>query len=528
MAANGHDHHWSASEDALIQQHGGSLTAEELQRTHLPWRTVASVSHRRRLLSRPPKQRERFPLKRFVGTTINGRTVIGISPQRDLIAVCAAGHKVHTKAKKLQASPGCEQCSAAAYITVKQEADGKAPLTPSRWLGKVIHGMTVVCLSDPHRVVVKCSAGHELNGVLPCNVLKACPTCREEQRKAAWVGKKIGDRTVLSVEAGYFIVECSKRHKANVYNPNNGYVCGQCRRESVSGDRWIGHTAGQRTIVGRAEPYADGRRGYTARCARAHEATINSPLELDRVCNQCKQEDAVVHLPEYSVWRGMKSRCENPNSFGYEYYGGRGIQVLFEDFMEFYEHVGPRPSSDYSIDRIDNDGNYEPGNVRWATTKQQARNRSDNHRITFNGVTKAVCEWSEETGIHAALIARRSKQGLPPEEILRKHVPVRDRPLTALGETKTYGEWSDLFDVAVNVIYQRIKVTGWDADKAVTTPVFKGSEIEINGVVKTPREWCDYFGTNYYTACHRVYEWGWDAIRAVSEGGKQHSGALRG
>lgn len=80
---------------------------------------------------------------------------------------------------------------------------------------------------------------------------------------------------------------------------------------------------------------------------------------------------------EYGIWNAMRQRCTNPNSQKWKHYGGRGIKVCDEwlkSFIPFYEHIGPKPGPEYSLDRINNDGNYEPGNVRWATIYQQNNN----------------------------------------------------------------------------------------------------------------------------------------------------------
>ena len=81
------------------------------------------------------------------------------------------------------------------------------------------------------------------------------------------------------------------------------------------------------------------------------------------------------HMPEYRIWKGMLARCHNSKSPNWEDYGGRGIKVLFASFEEFFAEIGPRPSPDLSVDRIDNDGNYESGNIRWAIRSQQAKNK---------------------------------------------------------------------------------------------------------------------------------------------------------
>jgi hypothetical protein len=86
----------------------------------------------------------------------------------------------------------------------------------------------------------------------------------------------------------------------------------------------------------------------------------------------------MVGTPEYRTWDAMKTRCLNPKSANYPDWGGRGITIYepwVQDFQSFYAYVGPRPSPSHSIDRIDNDRGYEPGNVRWATKAQQSDNR---------------------------------------------------------------------------------------------------------------------------------------------------------
>lgn len=90
-----------------------------------------------------------------------------------------------------------------------------------------------------------------------------------------------------------------------------------------------------------------------------------------------KEQHGLTKTPEYGIWKSMKQRCFNKNAYSWPLYGGRGISVCrewVESFSSFLAHIGPRPSSALSVDRIDNDGDYEPGNVRWATPTEQTRN----------------------------------------------------------------------------------------------------------------------------------------------------------
>lgn len=107
-------------------------------------------------------------------------------------------------------------------------------------------------------------------------------------------------------------------------------------------------------------------------------------------------------IPEYNVWKGMRARCERTTNADYPYYGGRGIRVCerWSNFLLFFADVGPRPTSQHTIDRYpNNDGNYEPGNVRWATRREQGRNKRNTRPLTYRGVTKPMSEWAEEFGL---------------------------------------------------------------------------------------------------------------------------------
>lgn len=122
--------------------------------------------------------------------------------------------------------------------------------------------------------------------------------------------------------------------------------------------------------------------------------------------------------PEYTVWQQIKDRCGNPLALGYKQYGGRGIRVCdrwSESYESFVSDVGLRPSPEHSIDRVDNDGNYEPGNVRWATRVEQARNRRSNRLVAVSGVTRTVAEWCELTGLKHSTLCARLDNGWKPE-----------------------------------------------------------------------------------------------------------------
>lgn len=127
--------------------------------------------------------------------------------------------------------------------------------------------------------------------------------------------------------------------------------------------------------------------------------------KLSCSCGKCEILKGIANaesrLPEYSVWRAMKERCLNRRNARYKSYGGRGILVCEawkESFQNFINDMGRRPSCHHSIERRNNNGNYDPDNCYWATRPQQQRNRRNTVRVRFRGRTMSVTEACEIVG----------------------------------------------------------------------------------------------------------------------------------
>jgi hypothetical protein len=116
---------------------------------------------------------------------------------------------------------------------------------------------------------------------------------------------------------------------------------------------------------------------------------------------------------EYRVWKSMMTRCHNEKAINYADYGGRGIAVCarWRSYESFLHDVGRRPSAMHELDRIDNDGNYEPGNVRWSTRSEQAQNKRTNRMVTWRGETFCLAEWARRIGISRLTLAKRLDAG---------------------------------------------------------------------------------------------------------------------
>jgi hypothetical protein len=116
----------------------------------------------------------------------------------------------------------------------------------------------------------------------------------------------------------------------------------------------------------------------------------------------------------YKVWTSIKQRCFNPNTEHYARYGGRGItmhQAWADDYAAFVRDIGEQPEG-MTLERIDNDGNYEPNNVRWSSRKEQANNRVTNVYVEWRGKTMTLAQWADHLGYKYGLIGSRWKKGV--------------------------------------------------------------------------------------------------------------------
>lgn len=145
-----------------------------------------------------------------------------------------------------------------------------------------------------------------------------------------------------------------------------------------------------------------------------------------------------------SILRGMKQRCYNQNSYNYERYGGRGISICHEwktntqTFVDWAMSHGY--ADDLTIDRIDNNGNYEPDNCRWATIKEQNNNRSTNIILTYNGKTQDIKQWADELGICYLTLWNRYKSGWDTKRMFEE--PVHDEYRNRYPDVETMPEKS--------------------------------------------------------------------------------------
>lgn len=146
------------------------------------------------------------------------------------------------------------------------------------------------------------------------------------------------------------------------------------------------------------------------------------------ICKKPLESHGMRHTSTYRSWKAMKTRCLNKNVLDFPHYGGRGIKVCdhwVKSFSAFFADMGERPPKT-SLDRIDNNGDYEPGNCRWATNSEQKRNTSRNRLLTIDGKTKPMAAWAEIAGINPGTLYSRLQRGLPVKDAVFGKIKTRN------------------------------------------------------------------------------------------------------
>jgi len=197
-----------------------------------------------------------------------------------------------------------------------------------------------------------------------------------------------------------------------------------------------GQTFNRLTVIRRVENGKNRYARWECKCFCGNIVVVKS-IHLwsnhTKSCGCLKQEaigirsttHGMYKTPEYKSWVHMIDRCNNQKNDSFKYYGGRGITVCKEwenSFAIFFSHIGKRPSIKYSIERINNNKGYFPGNCKWATAKKQSNNRSNNKHITLHGWTLNISAWSRFTGISISTIFGRFERGWPPAKAIFKKV----------------------------------------------------------------------------------------------------------
>jgi hypothetical protein len=247
--------------------------------------------------------------------------------------------------------------------------------------------------------------------------------------------------------------------------------------------------------------YAKGKKyrigKFKCRCGNDFVSGLSAVfLSQAKSCGCINHKAALTHghcsggkaSTEYRAWRGMIRRCTNPKDKYYFNYGGRGITICdrwLNSFENFLSDAGLKTNPKHTLDRINNEGNYEPGNIRWANRFIQMRNTRKNVFLELNGQRKTVSEWAEIYGINDNVIRNRLLDNWSVEEAITK--PVRTIPpniVTHNGETKTVSEWAKFYNIPYTILASRLKLN-IPFEKAVSNPILKKgkNKVEYQGEI---------------------------------------------
>jgi hypothetical protein len=175
--------------------------------------------------------------------------------------------------------------------------------------------------------------------------------------------------------------------------------------------------------------------------------------------------------PNFKTWQSMISRCTKETDKDYPSYGGRGIKVC-DDWLDpnkFIADMGLKPTKKHTLDRIDNNGNYEPKNCRWASPLEQSHNKRNNRNLTAYGETLCMAEFSRKYNIPQTTIMRRLAKGMTAEQIIETPIRAIGETLTYNGITKKLNDWAKDLGLTRRSIKNRL-LSGWEMKDIVNKP----------------------------------------------------------
>ena len=214
----------------------------------------------------------------------------------------------------------------------------------------------------------------------------------------------------------------------------------------------------------------------------AFKVTPKGHLQSKTGCNKCARQQISESkkidgqkrkdMKEYRIWKAMKTRVSNPNTKCADSYVNKGIKCCeqwLNSFEQFYKDMGPCPEG-YSIDRIDNNGDYTPENCRWASSKEQADNRGEFNKVfEHNGEAHVLKDWAKILGIkYTTLYQRIYRSNLSFEQAIQQN-PF-EHTVIYKGERKSLKELCNQYNMEYSVVYNRLYKHGWDIEEALTIP----------------------------------------------------------
>lgn len=260
-----------------------------------------------------------------------------------------------------------------------------------------------------------------------------------------------------------------------------------------------------------------------ARFDHLHKGTTKSCGCLQR---EVSSTHGISSSPHYDRWRMMMDRCYSPKNSAYPDYGGRGIKVCerWHDAETFVKELPNGYFLGAEMDRIDNDGNYEPGNIRWVTRQRNTGNRRSAHCLTYNGRTKSITEWAKEVGINSGTLWTRINEfDWSVEDALTAPARPKARLLTWNGKTQSVSEWARDIGIPIQTLLNRVQ-SGWSDEEAITAkryaqpkPRESARKYEFDGGWRTLREIAEKTGISQKLLRKRINERGWSIEKATAD-----------